>query len=119
MSRDSARQPVPAPRDAGDELVRRKELAALMRPALPALVDGIVREVLRAVPIYARPGDGTYGRKTRHGVECAVALFVDLVEDPLASRERLYETCRRLGAGEAREGRNLDDLQAAYRVGTR
>ncbi|WP_233223812.1 CdaR family transcriptional regulator [Amycolatopsis sp. CA-128772] len=119
MSRDSARQSVPAPRDAGQEVLRRKELAALMRPALPGLADGIVREVLRAVPVYARPGDGAYGRVTRHGVECAVALFVDLVEDPQASRERLFETCRRLGAGEAREGRSLDDLQAAYRVGTR
>src|SRR4051795_11084064 len=75
VSRDSARQPVPSPRDVGEEVVRRRELAALMRPALPALVDGIVREVLRAVPVYARPGDGTYGRKTRHGVECAVELF--------------------------------------------
>ncbi|OXM65705.1 hypothetical protein CF165_22705 [Amycolatopsis vastitatis] len=88
-----------------------------MRPALPALVDSIVREVWRAVPVYARPGE--YGRVTRHGVECAVALFVDLVEDPLASRDQLYETCRRLGAGEAREGRTLDDLQSAYRIGTR
>lgn len=119
MSRDSARQSVPASRDAGEEVLQRKELAALMRPALPALADGIVREVLRAVPVYARPGDGAYGRVTRDGVECAVALFVDLVEDPQASRERLFETCRRLGAGEAREGRSLDDLQAAYRVGTR
>lgn len=119
VSRDSARQPVPAQRDAGEEVLRRRELAALMRPALPALADWIVREVLRAVPVYARPGDGSYGRVTRHAVECAVELFVDLVEDPLASRDRLYETCRRLGVGEAREGRTLDDLQAAYRVGTR
>ncbi len=90
-----------------------------MRPALPALVDWIVQEVWRVVPVYARPGDGSYGRVTRHGVECAVALFVDLVEDPRASRDRLYATCHRLGAGEAREGRMLDDLQAAYRAGTR
>ncbi|MBE1493504.1 hypothetical protein H4696_000604 [Amycolatopsis lexingtonensis] len=100
-------------------MLGRSELAALMRPALPALVDWIVQEVWRAVPVFARPGDGSYGRVTRHGVECAVALFVDLVEDPMAPRDRLYETCHRLGAGEAREGRTLDDLQAAYRVGTR
>ncbi|SFW85021.1 helix-turn-helix domain-containing protein [Amycolatopsis australiensis] len=113
MPGDSARQPVPMPPEA----FGRADLAALMRPAVPALVDWIVREVWRAVPVYARPG--SYGRVTRHGVECAVALFVDLVEDPLAPRDRLYETCRRLGAGEAREGRTLDDLQAAYRAGTR
>ncbi len=119
MSPESARQRVPAPRDDGEEVLGRSELAALMRPALPALVDWIVQEVWRVVPVFARPGDGSYGRVTRHGVECAVALFVDLVEDPLAPRDRLYETCHRLGAGEAREGRTLDDLQAAYRVGTR
>ncbi len=113
MSGDSAPQRIPVTR----EVFGRTELAALMRPALPALVDWIVREVWRVVPVYARPG--SYGRVTRHGVECAVALFVDLVEDPLAPRDRLYETCRRLGAGEAYEGRTLDDLQAAYRVGTR
>ncbi|GLY40233.1 hypothetical protein Amsp01_062560 [Amycolatopsis sp. NBRC 101858] len=96
------------------EVLGRTELATLMRPAVPALVDWIVREVWREVPVYAR-----HGSVTRHGVECAVALFVDLVEDPLAPRDRLYETCRRLGAGEAHEGRTLDDLQVAYRVGTR
>src|SRR3954447_23917284 len=48
VSREGARQPVPVPRDAGEEVLRRKELAALMRPALPALTDWIVREVLRA-----------------------------------------------------------------------
>ncbi|WP_230862514.1 helix-turn-helix domain-containing protein [Amycolatopsis camponoti] len=96
------------------EVFGRTELAALMRPAIPALVDWIVREVWREVPVYAR-----HGNVTRHGVECAVVLFVDLVADPLAPRDRLYETCRRLGAGEAYEGRSLDDLQVAYRVGTR
>ncbi|GAB3148524.1 helix-turn-helix domain-containing protein [Amycolatopsis stemonae] len=110
MSGDSARQPVPVTA----EVSGRAELAALMRPAVPALVDWIVREVWRAVPGYAR-----HGRVTRRGVECAVVLFVDLVEDPLAPKDRLHETCRRLGAGEAREGRTLDDLQTAYRVGTR
>ncbi|MCR6485188.1 helix-turn-helix domain-containing protein [Amycolatopsis sp. OK19-0408] len=113
MSGDSARQRDPA----APEVRGRAELAALMRPAVPALVDWIVREVWRTVPVYARPG--SYGHVTRQGVECAVVLFVDLVEDPLAPRDRLYETCRRLGAGEAHEGRTLDDLQAAYRVGTR
>ncbi|WP_410633165.1 PucR family transcriptional regulator [Amycolatopsis sp. cmx-4-83] len=119
MSPESARPRVPAHRDDGEEILGRSELAALMRPALPALVDWIVQEVRRVVPVYARPGDGSYGRVTRHGVECAVALFVDLVEDPRAPRDRLYATCHRLGAGEAREGRMLDDLQAAYRAGTR
>ncbi|MEV6878325.1 helix-turn-helix domain-containing protein [Amycolatopsis sp. NPDC051128] len=112
------------PADDGeeDELRRRgqaRELAEFMRPALPRLVEQIVREVWRAVPVYARPGEGRYTHVTRQGVDCAVKLFVDLVEDPATARDKLHETCRRLGAGEAREGRTLDDLHAAYRVGTR
>ncbi|EOD64230.1 helix-turn-helix domain-containing protein [Amycolatopsis vancoresmycina] len=107
----------------GEEDIRRRsqaqELAGLMRPALPQLVEQIVREVWRAVPVYARPGEGRYSHVTRYGVDAAVRLFVDMVEDPLTAREKLHETCRRLGAGEAHEGRTLDDLQAAYRVGTR
>lgn len=90
-----------------------------MRPALPRLVEQIVREVWRAVPVYARPGEDRYAHVTRQGVDCAVRLFVDLVEDSATARDELHEMCRRLGAGEARAGRTLDDLQAAYRVGTR
>ncbi|MGW3963680.1 PucR family transcriptional regulator [Amycolatopsis sp. NPDC005003] len=106
----------------GDDFRRRgqaHELAELMRPALPTLVEQIVREVWRAVPVYARPDEGRYNHVTRQGVDCAVRLFVDLIEDPSTARDKLHETCRRLGAGEARAGRTLDDLHAAYRVGTR
>ena len=95
------------------------QLADLMRPGVPRLVQRITGEVRRAVPEYARPADGVYARATKQGVERAVTLFVDLVADPLAPRHTLHETCRRLGAGEARAGRTLDDLHAAFRVGTR
>jgi hypothetical protein len=115
-----ARRPVDG---GGDDEIRRRrlarELAELMRPDLPALVNRIVQEVQHDVPVYARPGDGPYGRVTRKSVACAVAAFVDLVEDPSAARDTLVQTCRRLGSGEAHEGRTLDDLHAAYRVGMR
>ena len=109
--------------EVGEEELRRRsqaqELAELMRPALPRLVEQIVREVWRAVPVYARPDEGRYNHVTRFGVDCAVRQFVDLVEDPATARDKVHETCRRMGAGEARAGRTLDDLHAAYRVGTR
>ncbi|MET8998593.1 helix-turn-helix domain-containing protein [Amycolatopsis sp. NPDC004169] len=111
-----------ARRPADDDLRRpaqAHELAGLMRPALPQLVDRIVREVRRAVPVYARPDEGRYNHVTREGVDCAVRQFVDLIEDPSTTRDKLHETCRRLGALEARAGRTLDDLHAAYRVGSR
>jgi transposase-like protein len=47
----------------------------------------------------------------------ALTTFVDLLADPDATSADLVRLCRRLGLNEARKGRSLDALQAAYRVG--
>jgi DNA-binding CsgD family transcriptional regulator len=44
---------------------------------------------------------------------------VEQISDPLVSPEHGIEVYRGLGRGEYREGRNLDALQAAYRIGAR
>jgi hypothetical protein len=49
----------------------------------------------------------------------ALRQFVALVRDPDAGRERGREVYVGLGRGEFRQGRSLDSLQAAYRVGAR
>ena len=122
MLRDNVGKLLPMAR-AGDEQRRgqgvQRQLARVMRSELVTLVERITSEVRRAVPAYSRPDNGGCGQATRQGVERTVALFVDLVEDPGVSREKLYETCRWLGSAEAQEGRTLDDLHAAYRVGAR
>ncbi|MEO6086974.1 MAG: helix-turn-helix domain-containing protein [Umezawaea sp.] len=108
---------------AGDAQRQRPEippqLARVMRSELPALVEGVTREVRRAIPAYARPENDTCSQATRQAVEQFVTHFVDLIEDPCVPREKLHETCRWLGDAEANEGRTLDDLHAAYRVGAR
>ena len=53
----------------------------------------------------------------RTGVEQALTSFVDLVADPATSRADRDGVARMLGQHEAEEGRSLDSLQAAYRVG--
>ena len=53
----------------------------------------------------------------RMGVEQALTSFVDLVADAAMSLADRNEVARMLGRHEAEEGRSLDSLQAAYRVG--
>lgn len=93
------------------------ELADLIRPELPSLTEEIITEVRRAIPEFARPMDGPYGRVLRMGVGQALSTFVDLIIDPTAPHDHRDEVCRKLGEYEATEGRSLDSLQAAYRIG--
>ncbi|HET7017401.1 MAG TPA: helix-turn-helix domain-containing protein [Streptosporangiaceae bacterium] len=81
------------------------------------MTEEIITEVRRAIPEYARPMDGPYGRVLKMGVGQALATFVDLLTDPDASLDHRNEVCRKLGEYEAVEGRSLDSLQAAYRIG--
>lgn len=92
-------------------------LADVIRPELPSLTEEIITEVRRAIPEYARPMDGPYGRVLRMGVGQALSTFVDLIIDPAASHVNRDDVCRKLGEYEAAEGRSLDSLQAAYRIG--
>lgn len=97
----------------------RPELATYLWPELSSLTDEIVAEIRRVIPEYARPLDSPYGRALRVGVEQAIAAFVDQVANPVVPHVRRDDICRKLGQLEADEGRSLDALQAAYRVGSR
>jgi hypothetical protein len=92
-------------------------LAAVLEPELPGLADEIMAAIAAEVPAYARPLEGTFGRGLRAGVEEALRQFLEQMRDPAAGRET--EVYRTLGRGEWREGRSLDALLAAYRVGAR
>ncbi|MBO0770256.1 MAG: helix-turn-helix domain-containing protein [Actinobacteria bacterium] len=92
------------------------DLAELIRPELPSLAEEIVTRIRNAIPEYAQPPD-SFSRVLRTSVRMALATFVDLVADPDAPSADLVRLCRRLGLNEARKGRSLDALQAAYRVG--
>ncbi|MGH3241018.1 MAG: PucR family transcriptional regulator, partial [Spirillospora sp.] len=94
-----------------------RRLAVLMRPELPSLAQEIVHEVRATIPEYGRHLKGPYVEALRIGVERALTDFVEQVANPLAPRERHYETYRRLGRFEAQEGRTLDTLQSALRLG--
>lgn len=96
-----------------------QRVAEVLRPALPALSDEIVAAIGREVEAYRRPLEGPFGQAVRMGVERALARFVELAVDPTAADEEGRRIYVGLGRGEFREGRSLDALLAAYRLGAR
>ncbi|MEU7783083.1 helix-turn-helix domain-containing protein [Amycolatopsis sp. NPDC049159] len=96
-----------------------RELAAVFRPRLLDVADEVLREIQRTIPDYARPLDGAFGKALRAGVQAAILQFIDRIaaSGPVPDdRRKLFVG---LGVHELAQGRNLDVLQAAYRVGAR
>jgi hypothetical protein len=94
------------------------EVAMILRPELPALAEEMI-EAIREIPEYSRPLEGQFGVALRAGVEEALAQFLRLIEEPGLERGEWAGVYRALGRAEMREGRSLDSLQAAYRLGAR
>ncbi|GAB2504866.1 PucR family transcriptional regulator [Nocardiopsis aegyptia] len=95
------------------------ELASRMRPHLANGTELVVKEIRRLFPEFDVPPHSDLGRRLAQGVTLAVERFWDLVEAPGSPREPLLDRFRDLGRGELRDGRNLDALQSALRVGSR
>jgi hypothetical protein len=94
-------------------------VADLIEPELDAITAEILVAIARDVPGYARPLEGDFGRGVRRGVGEALRQFVALIRDPATGRGVGRDVYVELGRGERRQGRTLDSLQAAYRVGAR
>ncbi|ARF58360.1 helix-turn-helix domain-containing protein [Streptomyces gilvosporeus] len=110
-------QPSEATAQPGPTMPRK--YAAIMYPELPSLFQEIAAELKRAIPEYAKLVDGPYWEVLQKGVEMSVTTFVDRVASPGSPTTQRDELCRRFGRFEAYEGRSLDNLQAAYRIGAR
>jgi hypothetical protein len=95
------------------------EAADAIEPALPDVTREILAAIAREVPEYARPLEGSFGRGVRVGVDEALRQFVALIRDPDAGRESGREVYVGLGRGELNQGRTLDSLLSAYRIGAR
>src|SRR5918995_577992 len=94
-------------------------VAELIEPELEATTEEILATIAREVPEYRRPLEGSFGRGIQVGVSEALRQFVALVRDPDAGRDPGRDVYVGLGRGELRQGRTLDSLQSAYRVGAR
>ena len=97
-------------------------LAEALRPELPAIADEIIGAIRDEVGDYRRPLDGEFGRNVRRGVEFALGRFLDEQDgrgQPGQAADALREIYVELGRGEFEQGRSLDALLSAYRVGAR
>jgi PucR C-terminal helix-turn-helix domain len=94
-------------------------VADVIEPELDAITEEIMATIAREVPEYARPFEGSFGRGVRTGVTEALRQFLALIQSPSGARGPGREVYVALGRGELRQGRTLDSLQSAYRVGAR
>ncbi len=95
-----------------------------LRASLPHVAERTVRAVIIEVPSYANALAGDMGQNIRVAVEVALGGFLSLVSRPRADDKGTptapaIEGAYALGRGEARSGRSMDALLAAYRVGAR
>lgn len=95
-----------------------------LRAVLPVMADEVVGAIIVEVPSYTGALSGRMGRNIRNAVQTALGNFLDLAGAageqapgvvPGTGSEAAYE----LGRGEARSGRSMNALLAAYRVGAR
>lgn len=92
-----------------------------MRADLPTVAGSVVAAIIADVPAYSEPFRGSMGRTIESAVALALSGFLESMasEAPSDDRaQRVLDAAFRLGEGEARSGRSMDALAAAYRIGT-
>ena len=90
-----------------------------LMPDLDRVTEEMIEAIQCGVPEYARPLNDTYRASVRHAVTHAVHEFADRLVDPRAAHDRATEVFRNIGRHEASEGRSLEPLQNALRLGAR
>jgi hypothetical protein len=96
----------------------------VLRERLPAIATTTVSAVVDEVPDYRGALGGSAGDTIERAVQMAIAGFLKLAGggsdvDPSTPLGPTREGAYALGRGEARGGRSMDSLLAAYRVGAR
>ena len=99
-------------------------VAETLRDRLPIVAERTVAALTAEVPGYAGALTGTMRENIEMAVQMALGAFLRLAEqardsDPSTPLQPALEGAYALGRGEARSGRSMDALLAAYRVGAR
>lgn len=95
---------------------------AALRDRLPAVADDVVAAIMAEVPSYAGALTGRRGANIRQAVQTALDNFLELASGKAAQVADLgagADAAFELGRGEAANGRSMEALLAAYRVGAR
>ncbi|MEH0981492.1 PucR family transcriptional regulator [Micromonospora sp. CPCC 205556] len=101
-----------------------ERVAEQLRARLPQVAERTVTAITGEVPDYSGTLTGQMRDKIENAVRIALGTFLQLLEraetaDPSTPLSRALEAAYALGSGEARSGRSMDALLAAYRVGAR
>ncbi|WP_278312414.1 PucR family transcriptional regulator [Lolliginicoccus levis] len=95
-----------------------------LQASLPRYAELTVSAVTVEVPSYTRAFRGRMGRNIENAVRMALGALVQIAARPADSDQSsplpaALDAAYELGRGEARNGRSMDALLAAYRVGAR
>lgn len=107
-----------------------QRVARELRDRLPLVAGQTVTAITAEVPSYSGTLTGQMRDKIENAVQIALGTFLQLLEqsqaadrtqvnDPSTPLVPALEAAYALGSGEARSGRSVDALLAAYRVGAR
>ena len=120
-----AMKPVAANSNPGLALASRpweelpSEIAEMLRPGLDPLVEDVIEAIRQVVPSYQRDLEGEFGAGLRAGVADALGQFIDLIRDGGGLAPKTKQLYVEFGRWEAGEGRRLEALLSAYRLGAR
>ena len=98
------------------------DVAAALEAVLPRMAERTVTAIVEEVPAYTDPFRGRMGQNIENAVQISLGAFLRLATGGEASDPKLsgaLDGAYELGRGEARDGRSIDALLAAYRVGAR
>lgn len=100
------------------------DVLATMRESLPSLASATVTAIIDGVPSYRETLTGLMGENIESAVELALVNFLRLAAqlgsaDPASPIVQSTRAAYDLGRGEARSGRTMEALLAAYRIGAR
>jgi hypothetical protein len=96
-------------------------VVARLRAQLPQAASQTVAAIIAEVPAYTTALGGPMGVRIEDSVQLALAGLLRLASRPVGNTplRRALHAAYALGGGEARQGRGMDALLAAYRVGAR
>ncbi|WP_299053835.1 CdaR family transcriptional regulator [uncultured Nocardioides sp.] len=105
------------------DLVLPADVLSEMRGRLALVAERTVDAIISEVPSYAGALSGPMGEKIRQAVQLALGGFISLAartrEAPRTPTAPAVDGAYQLGRGEARAGRSMEALLAAYRIGAR
>lgn len=104
--------------ERASELALDEKTVTALRSVLRTTADEVVQAIIDEVPSYANALSGRMGGTIRRAVRTALGHYLDLAGGTATGGDA-SDAAYELGRGEVRDGRSMDALLSAYRVGAR